>query len=170
MVQSSGTILKLNRSYKYVWLSSVPDGKWLVPAKKSHLNVVKIWKPDTRAQETFKTERICVQFFNSWTIRKLDLNWDHSTQNKQDGGRNSLGRVHTMHFLAVVGCFHVLLVVLLKDEFFLVLYSNSTTYKNMKTLNYNQKVRSVYWPSTIWKLDKFFWYSGHIWSGFQIPV
>jgi periodic tryptophan protein 2 len=30
--------------------------------------------------------------------------------------------------------------------FFLVFYSNSTTYKNIKTLNYGQKVHSVYSP------------------------
>jgi hypothetical protein len=36
-------------------------------------------------------------------------------------------------FSCFISCF------LLKDNFFLVFYSNSTTNKNMKTLNYDQK-------------------------------
>ena len=34
----------------------------------------------------------------------------------------------------------------IKDKTFLVFYSSSTTYKNIKTLNYGQKVHSVYLP------------------------
>jgi hypothetical protein len=43
-------------------------------------------------------------------------------------------------FLCFIRC------LLFKDKFFLVFYSNSTTYKNMKTLNYGQKVHIVYLP------------------------
>jgi hypothetical protein len=52
-----------------------------------------------------------------------------------------------MYFLSLVLCFRVsLLVYYSRIDFFLVFYSNSTTYKNMKTLNYGQKVHSVYSP------------------------
>jgi hypothetical protein len=36
--------------------------------------------------------------------------------------------------------------LLFKDKLFSRLYLNSTTYKNMKTLNYGHKVHSVYSP------------------------
>jgi hypothetical protein len=55
-----------------------------------------------------------------------------------------------MSLLAVVQCFHVLLLVYYsRIHCFLVFYSNSTTYKSMKTLNYGPKVHSMHLPLVV---------------------
>jgi hypothetical protein len=47
---------------------------------------------------------------------------------------------HSLVFSCFINC------PLFNDTLFSCLYLNSTTYKNMKTLNYGQKVHSVYSP------------------------
>jgi hypothetical protein len=57
-----------------------------------------------------------------------------------------------MHFLAVIKCFQVsgfISCLLVTDKFFLDFFLKLYSLKNMKTLNYGQKVHNVYSPLTV---------------------
>ncbi len=96
-------------------------------------------------------------------INKLEPSINHKTRSKPSQQARFVMGTFINEIMQHLGRHHILFgcslvfssfinSLLFKDKFFLALYSKSTTYKSMKTLNYGQKVHSVYLPKGIEKL------------------